>query len=141
MIPINPTLSIDDHEIKMEFIRSSGPGGQNVNKVSTAVLLRFDVINSPSLPESVKKRLIRLSGSRVSEAGILNIKVQVHRKQDQNRKEAILRLVALIQRAAEKPKPRHKTQPTFASRQRRLEAKQHNSRIKTHRKPVGKDEF
>ncbi|MBU4318683.1 MAG: aminoacyl-tRNA hydrolase [Proteobacteria bacterium] len=141
MITINPTLSIDDHEIKMEFIRSSGPGGQNVNKVSTAVLLRFDVINSPSLPESVKKRLVRLAGSRVSEAGILNLKVQIHRKQDQNRKEAILRLVALIQRAAEKPKPRHKTLPTFASRQRRLEAKQHNSRIKTRRKPVGKDEF
>jgi ribosome-associated protein len=141
MIPVNPSLSIDENEIKMDFIRSSGPGGQNVNKVSSAVLLRFDVANSPSLQEAVKKRLIRISGSRVSEAGILNIKVQIHRKQDQNRKEAIQRLVKLIQSAAEKPKLRHKTQPTLASRQRRLEAKQHKSRIKIHRKSVGNDEF
>jgi ribosome-associated protein len=141
MIPVNPFISIDENEIKMDFIRSSGPGGQNVNKVSTAVLLRFDVVNSPSLPESVKKRLIRLAGSRVSEAGILNIKVQIHRSQDQNRKEAVLRLVSLIQRAAEKPKPRHKTQPTLASRQRRLDTKKHASKIKTRRKPVGSDDF
>jgi ribosome-associated protein len=141
MIPITPFLSLDENEIKMDFIRSSGPGGQNVNKVSTAVLLRFDVIHSPSLTESVKKRLVRLAGSRVSEAGILNIKVQIHRSQDQNRKEALMRLVKLIQSAAEKPKPRHKTQPTLASRQRRLETKKHASKIKTHRRPVGSDDF
>ena len=140
MIPVNPTLSIDENEIKMDFIRSSGPGGQNVNKVSTAVLLRFDVVNSPSLPEPVKKRLIRIAGSRVSEAGILNIKVQEHRKQEQNRKEALYRLVKLIQLAWEKPKPRLKTRPTQASRQRRLEGKQYKSRIKSSRKTVKYDE-
>ena len=141
MIQVTQTIGIDANEIKMDFIRASGPGGQNVNKVASAVLLRYDIKNAATLPENVKKRLIRLAGSRVSDQGIIHIKVQTHRKQEQNRKEAMERLVRLVRRAAEKPKPRLKSKPSKASRQRRLDFKHHRSKIKNHRKAVKRDEF
>jgi ribosome-associated protein len=130
MIRITPTISIDERELTFEFVRSSGPGGQNVNKVATAVQLRFDVKDSSSLPEAVRDRLIRLAGKRMTEAGILIIDARRYRSQDQNRKDAVQRLVVLIQRAAEKPKPRIRTRPTRAARERRLEVKRQRGEIK-----------
>ncbi|MFO7964720.1 MAG: alternative ribosome rescue aminoacyl-tRNA hydrolase ArfB [Desulfobacterales bacterium] len=138
MIQITRSIAIDEKEIKLEFIRSSGPGGQHVNKVSTAVLLRFDITNSPSLSDFVKTRLIRIAGNRVSSDGILNIKAQSGRTQEQNRREAVKRLTRLVERAAEKPKPRLKTRPSLAKKQQRLEKKQHRSKIKHMRRRIGK---
>ena len=130
MIYINQDLSIDESEIKEDFIRSSGPGGQKVNKVSTAVQLRFNVVRSSSLPEEVRERLIRLAGKRITEEGDIVIDARRFRTQDRNRQDARDRLVALIRKAAVKPKPRIKTRPTASSKRRRLEDKRHRSEIK-----------
>jgi len=136
MIRITPTISIDDREIKEDFIRASGPGGQNVNKVATAVQLRFDVFHSPSLPHDVRKRLIRLGGRRITEDGVLIIKARRFRSQERNRQDAVERLVRLIRKACERPKIRRKTRPTLASRRRRLEIKHRRGKTKRMRRPV-----
>jgi ribosome-associated protein len=130
MIQITPSLSIDEREFTESFIRSSGPGGQNVNKLSTAVELRFDAARSPSLDPNLLARLRRLAGRRMNHEGVLIIKAQGNRKQERNRAEALARLVDLIRRAAVPPKPRRATKPTLASKQRRLNAKSRRSKIK-----------
>ncbi len=130
MIEITPSLGIDEKEIEVAFVRSPGPGGQNVNKVSSAVQLRFNVQESPSLPEEVKKRLVRLAGKRMTSNGILIIEARQYRSQEQNRQAAQERLKRLIRQALEPPKPRHKTRPTHASVTRRLESKRKRGEIK-----------
>jgi ribosome-associated protein len=136
LIKITHNISIDEREIKEEFVRSSGPGGQNVNKVATAVKLRFDVVRSPTLPEDVRERLLRLGGKRITEKGILVIDARRFRTQERNRQDALKRLVALIERASRSPKSRKKTRPTAASKRRRLEGKHQRSEIKRMRKTV-----
>ena len=140
MIEINPNLKIDESEIEENFVHSSGPGGQNVNKVATAVQIRFDIRCSKSLPEEVRNRLISLAGNRVTEDGILLIGSQRFRTQKRNREEAMSRLVRLIQRASENPRRRKKTRPTLASVERRLEGKRLRSRAKGARSPVNSDD-
>ncbi len=140
MIPITPTIAIDEKEIQEEFVRASGPGGQNVNKVATAVQLRFDARHSPSLPEGARARLIRLAGRRVNADGVLLIEAKRFRTQEQNRADARMRLIALIHEAAIKPKARRQTQPTRAAKARRLESKQRRSKIKATRQNVTRDE-
>src|SRR5690349_22621045 len=130
MIRITDQISIDESELDESFVRSSGPGGQNVNKLSTAVQLRFDVRHSPSLPNDVAVRLMRLAGKRVTKDGVLVIVAQNHRTQERNRAEALERLVALVQQAAVRPVPRRATKPTKASREKRLEGKTLRSNIK-----------
>jgi ribosome-associated protein len=137
MIRITNTISIDEREIQEEFIRSSGPGGQNVNKVATAVQLRFDVAHSPSLPEDVRQRLILLTGRRITTDGVLIIVAQRFRTQERNRQDAIGRLTELIRMAAKRPKPRRKTRPTLGSKERRLEAKHRRGDIKSRRRSPG----
>jgi ribosome-associated protein len=134
MIRITPTISIDEREIEESFVRSSGPGGQNVNKLSTAVQLRFDARGSPNLPNDVRARLERLAGRRLTREGVIVIIAQRHRTQERNRQDALDRLVELIQAAAVAPIPRRKTKPTRGSRERRLETKKHRSSIKGLRK-------
>jgi ribosome-associated protein len=136
MIAITETITLDDAEIGESFIRASGPGGQNVNKVSSAVQLRFDVRRSPSLPEAVRQRLERLGGHRVSQDGVLVITAQRFRSQERNRQDALMRLVALIRRAASPPPPRRPTRPTAASRERRLAAKSRRARLKQQRTDI-----
>jgi ribosome-associated protein len=130
MIRIDHRISIDERELEERFIRASGPGGQNVNKLATAVQLRFDVRHSPSLPAQVRTRLERLAGRRLTREGVLVINAQRHRTQERNRQDALERLIALIQRAAVAPVPRRPTKPTAGARERRLQSKKHRGSIK-----------
>ena len=136
MIQITPHIAVDESEIGWDFIRASGPGGQNVNKVATAVQLRFPVVGSPSLPEEVKGRLIRLAGKRVNKEGVLVIDARRFRTQEQNRRDAMERFSDLLRRAASKPRRRVKTKPTVASKRRRLEEKLQRGRTKQTRRKV-----
>jgi ribosome-associated protein len=130
MIEISPTLSLDDSEVTLDFVRSSGPGGQNVNKVATAVQLRFNLRSSPSLPADVKERLVKLAGSRMTDEGFLLIEAKRYRTQEQNRADAILRLAALIQKSLTAPKKRRATRPTLASKTERLQSKKRRGEVK-----------
>jgi ribosome-associated protein len=130
MIRITDTIAIDEAEIEESFVRSSGPGGQNVNKLSTAVQLRFDVRRSPSLPNDVAIRLMRLAGKRMTKDGVLVLVAQRHRTQERNRADAIERLADMIREAAVKPEARRPTRPTAASKQRRIEGKKRRSGVK-----------
>jgi ribosome-associated protein len=136
MIQVNENISLDESEIQEEFVRASGPGGQNVNRVATAVQLRFDIVNSASLPEDVRRRLLRVGGSRVTREGILVIDARRFRTQEQNRRDARERLIGLVRKAAEKPKPRRETKPSAASKRKRIEKKRRRSRIKQQRQPI-----
>jgi len=130
MIRITDRISIDEGELEESFIRASGPGGQNVNKLASAVQLRFDVRHSPSLADDVRARLGRLAGRRLTREGVLVITAQRHRTQERNRQDARERLIELIRQAAVPPVPRRPTRPTKASRERRIETKKRRSRIK-----------
>lgn len=130
MLRINPDVVIHEKELIFEFVRASGPGGQNVNKVSTAAQLRFDVRRATGIPPDVKNRLKKLAGRRMTANGLLIIKATRHRSQEQNRQEAVARLVRLLQAAAVKPKKRLHTRPTRAAKERKLAAKKHRGRLK-----------
>jgi ribosome-associated protein len=130
MLRITDQIAIDEREIEEQFVRSSGPGGQNVNKLETAVQLRFDVRHSPSLPEGVRLRLERLAGRRLTKDGVLVIIAQRHRTQERNRADAMDRLVELVREAAVTPKRRRPTKPTAGSQKRRLETKKRRGTIK-----------
>ena len=130
MIQITSTIALDETELHETFIRASGPGGQNVNKVATAVQLRFHVRHSPSLPDDVRARLIRIAGKRVNTEGVLVIEASRFRAQEQNRADARARLIALIRQAAILPKTRRKTKPAHAAKERRLDGKKRRSAVK-----------
>jgi len=139
MIEVTPHISLDESELEFRSARASGPGGQHVNKSETAIELRFDVRRSPSLPNDVANRLMRLAGSRLTAEGVLVIFAQSHRSGLANREDATERLVELIVKAAEKPKPRKKTKPTKASKERRLDGKAKRSGVKSGRGRVAFD--
>jgi ribosome-associated protein len=132
-LPITPTLTIEDNELEERFVRASGPGGQNVNKVSTAVQLRFDAGRSPALTDEVRQRLRSLAGSRMTDEGVLVIDAREHRTQGQNREEVRARLTDLIRRALVRPKRRRKTKPGAAAKERRLDTKKRRSETKAGR--------
>jgi len=134
MIKINSHLAIPEDEIAFRFVRASGPGGQNVNKVSSAVELRFDVAHSPTLPDEIKQRLIKLAGKRLSDDGVLLIDAHRFRTQGMNRKDVVERLIALVQAAAIPPKTRTPTRPSRSAREARLETKRKSSLIKQTRR-------
>ncbi|WP_089175529.1 alternative ribosome rescue aminoacyl-tRNA hydrolase ArfB [Bosea sp. AS-1] len=137
MIQVTPSIAIDESEIEESFVRASGPGGQNVNKVSSAVQIRFDARRSPSLPNEVAIRLMKLAGSRLTQDGVIVIVAQAQRSQKRNREEAVERLLELIRAAAVRPQMRRATKPTKASKERRLASKERRSGIKAGRsKPV-----
>ena len=140
MIRITETVFIDEEEIQLDFIRSTGPGGQNVNKVATAVQLRFNVLKSDALSATIRDRLKRIAGKKMTGDGILVIKARRFRSQDQNRKDAIDRLIKLIRKATVEPKPRRKTKPSRAARERRLAAKKIRSETKRLRRGVKRSE-
>ena len=137
MIDVTPNIALREDELQFQFKLASGPGGQNVNKVATAAELRFDVVGSPSLPEAARARLLALAGSRVTQDGELLITARRFRSQERNRQDAIDRLVALIQKAAETPKPRIKTKPSRAAKQRRMDEKRRIGDKKQTRRSVG----
>ena len=139
MLQISPTLAIPDQELEERFVRSSGPGGQNVNKVSTAVELRFDVARSPSLPEAVRERLLARRDRRITDEGVLVLSAQRFRTQDRNREDARERLAAVIVAALTAPKKRVATKPTKGSKERRLGAKRERSTVKRQRNTSGWD--
>ena len=139
MLQVTPSIAIREHELSERFVRASGPGGQNVNKVATAVELRFDV-SASSLPDDVKRRLATLAGRKMSAEGVLQIDSREHRTQAQNRTAARERLLELLRRAAERPKRRKKTRPSETARERRLESKAARARIKSRRGRIRGDE-
>jgi ribosome-associated protein len=139
MIEITPWLAIDENEIQLDYIRSAGPGGQNVNKVASAVQLRFPVDASPTLPDEVKQRLHILAANRITTDGVLIVEAKRFRTQEQNRADAIARLVALILQATEKPRPRKKTRPSAAAQANRIQAKKRRGATKRTRRLTGSD--
>lgn len=139
MIAITPSLALDESEIQFEFVRAAGPGGQNVNKVATAVQLRFDVHGSPSLPAEVKARLVKLAGRRVSEDGILVITARRYRSQEQNRADAVQRLVKMIQKAATRPRVRKATRVSQSAKAARVDEKKRRGQVKHRRRRPSED--
>jgi ribosome-associated protein len=140
MIAVTDIISIEEDELAEKFVRASGRGGQHVNTSSSAVELRFDARNSPSLPDDVKHRLERVAGSRMNQEGVIVIFAQSHRSQEMNRQDARARLIDLIEQATHKPKPRKKTRPTYASKLKRLEGKSKRSGVKAMRGRPGRED-
>ncbi len=136
MIEVTPAITIDERDIDEAFVLGSGPGGQNVNKIATAVQLRYDVRNASGLPEDVRRRLLQLAGRQITDEGMLIIRAGRYRTQERNRQDARERLIQLIRAAAKPPTPRRPTKPTHASKERRLASKQHRSATKSGRGAV-----